>query len=184
MTDTGGPRVTEGPFRAYAASVEDVRKGTETFLRSVGYDLASPDYLGFARPDFHARRKEGDKTYEVVLVTEAGIEKAVDGFVRLAAMKASKGPAPDYGLVLPPINEYLLLEWLQNEKGRNFYELKRQDFMLWMYNPVEEAMWSWVGGPRDKAFASHFVLPGFSPDVIVGQRLAWVIEEEFEEEEK
>ncbi|MBI2858372.1 MAG: hypothetical protein HYX90_04770 [Chloroflexi bacterium] len=178
----GGPRVTAGPFRAYAATVEDVRKGTETFLRSVGYEFLKPQYLGFVQPDFHVRRKEGQAAYEIVLVLEPAIEQAVEGCIKLAAMKASLGDKLEYGVVLPPINEYLLLEWLQEDRGRNFYELKKQDFMLWMYNPSEEAMWSWVGGPRDKAFASHFVLPGFSPDVIVGQRLAWVLEEEFKED--
>ncbi|MEW6034904.1 MAG: hypothetical protein AB1603_08660 [Chloroflexota bacterium] len=183
MTQEVGPKVTSGEFRAYETSLEEVRRGTEMFLRAVGYEMPEPQYLGFVRPDFHARRRDGEHSYEVVLVLEPGIEKAVDGFIKLAAMKAAKGSGPDYGVVLPPINEYLLLEWLQDEKGRNFYELKRQDFMLWMYNPAEEAMWCWVGGPRDKMFAQHFVLPGFSPDVIVGQRLSWVLEEELKEEE-
>lgn len=178
----GGPKVTEGPFRAYAASIEDVRKGTEMFLRSVGYELLTPEYVGFVRPDFHARRTEGTQSYDIALVVEPKIEEACDGFVKLAAMKASRGSGLEYGVVLPPINEYLLLEWLQDDRGRNFYELKRQEYMLWMYNPVEEAMWCWVGGPKDRAFASHFVLPGVPPDTIVAQRLSWVLEEELKEE--
>lgn len=178
----GGPKVTSGPFRAYDASVEDIRKGTEMFLKSAGYDLLTPDYIGFVRPDFHARRKGETANFEIVLVVEPSIEQALAGFVKLAAMKASRGIELEYGVVLPPINEYLLLEWLQDEKGRSFYELKKQEFMLWMYNPNEEAMWSWVGGPKDRSFASFFVLPGFSPDVIVGQRLSWVLEEELKEE--
>lgn len=182
MMQESGPKVTAGPFRAYDASVEEIRHGTETFLKAAGYDLLSPDYIGFVRPDFHARRKAATANYELVLIVESSIEQAVDGFVKLAAMKASRGDHLEYGVVLPPINEYLLLEWLQDDKGRNFYELKRQEFMLWMYNPSEEAMWSWVGGPKDKSFASFFVLPGFSPDVIVGQRLSWVLEEELREE--
>ncbi len=182
MTQEAGPKVTEGPFRAYAATAEDIRKGTETFLRSVGYEFLKPDYIGFVQPDFHVMRKEGLTTYEIVLVLEPSIEQAVDGCIKLTAMKSSRGESLEYGVVLPPINEYLLLEWLQENRGRNFYELKKQGLMLWMYNPSEEAMWSWVGGPKDRAFASHFVLPGFSPDVIVGQRLAWVLEEELKEE--
>lgn len=182
MTEEGGPKVTSGPFRAYETTLEEIQAGTETLLRAAGYELLKPDYIGFVRPDFHARRREGDKTYEVVLMLEPRIEDALEGYIKLAAMKAARGDALDYGVVLPPINEYLLLEWLQEDKGRNFYELKRQDFMLWMYNPVEQAMWSWVGGPRDKVFAQQFALPGVSPDVIVGQRLAWVLEEEVTEE--
>ncbi|MDP6102694.1 MAG: hypothetical protein QF579_05270 [Dehalococcoidia bacterium] len=182
MTQSDAPKIAEGEFRAYDVAIEEVVKGTETFLTAVGYELLVPDYVGFVQPDFRAKRQDGDTTHEVLLVVESAIELAVDGFVKLAAMKPVLGESIDYGVVLPPINEYLLLEWLQEDRGRNFYELKRQDFMLWMYNPAEEAMWSWIGGPRDRAFSEHFVLPGMSPEVIVGQRLAWVLEEELEEE--
>lgn len=184
MMQEGGPKVTQGPFRAYDTNIEDIRKGTEVFLRSVGYELPEPEYVGFVLPDFHARRKEGNTIYDIALVVEPSIERAADGFVKLAAMKSVRGATLEYGVVLPPINEYLLLEWLQEDKGRNFYELKKQDFMLWMYNPVEEAMWTWVGGTKDRTFAQHFVLPGMSPDVIVAQRLSWVLEEELKEEFK
>lgn len=182
MMDQGGPRVTSGPFRAYDTSIEEVRKGTEVFLQSVGYEFLNPGFIGLVRPDFHVRRQEGDKKYEIVFVLAAGIDQSLDAFIKLAAMKATRGESLEYGVVLPPINEYLLLEWLMEDKGKNFYELKKQEFMLLMYNPAEEAMWSWIGRPKDPTFSQHFVLPGFSPDVIIGQRLAWVLEEEEEED--
>ena len=53
----GGPKATQGPFRAYDTNIEDIRKGTEVF--AVCGELLKPEYVGFVLPDFHARRKEG-----------------------------------------------------------------------------------------------------------------------------
>jgi len=173
-------KIREGEFRSYDVSVPEMIEWTKKFLPYVGYELLPEDYIGFVRPDFRARRRAGDKTFEVIGVVRGGIDEAVEGYARLLAMKATLGDEPDYVLVLPPVNEYLLIEFLMEDKGKWFYEIKKHQFMMWLGNPTQETMWCILGSPRDTRFNDFFVLTKMNIDFYIGMKLA---QEEWAEEE-
>lgn len=170
-TQSGHIRET-GPFRSWVFSREAVLAGTEKFLKYVGYQLQTPGSIGFVQPDLHAKRPEGKKAHEVVAVVRASLEQAVEGYAQLAAIRASLGESADYALVLPPVNEFLLIQFLTNDKGRWFYEIKKLQFMMWLCNPDQEAMWCIVGGPRDRLFEHYFVYADQAIDPYIAMRLS------------
>jgi hypothetical protein len=173
-------KVREGEFRSYDFSTEEILAWAKKFLSYVGYELLPPQYIGFTQPDIHAKRGEGEKTYEIVAMVGSGLGEVVDNYAKLSSLKTSLGEKADYVLILPPVNEYLLIEFLTEDKGRWFYEIKDREFMMWLGNPQEETMWCILGSPRDNKFNDFFIFPvkGMSFDAFIAMRLA---REEWEE---
>ena len=175
-------RIKEGDFRHYDFSVAEVLEATEKFLKYVGYELLPREWVGFVQPSFRARRKAGEKTYELVGVVMKGLEESVQGCAQLQALKAVLGEEIDYALVLPPVNEYLLLEFLQEEKGRWFFGMKEQGLMMWLCNPANDSLWCILGAPRDRRFDNYFILTKFQVEPVISQRLSAQLLAEEEEE--
>ena len=170
-------------------TVEEVRKGAEQFVQYAGYQLLTPTYMGFVKSDLHAKRQTEKATYELVGVVRLKMEEAVEGYSRLAAAKAAYGDGPDYVLILPPIPEYFLLEWFYEERGRWFFELRREQFMMWLCNPERETTVCISGAPRDRQFNQYFAQMGRlttgSWDAGITRRLSeLLLREEIEEEKR
>lgn len=163
-------RIREGAFRSYEVSAREVLSGTRDLLKAAGYTFLPDEFVGFVKPTFRARREWAGRSNEILAVVRPGIKKALDGFVYLSAAREALGDKVEYALVLPPINEYVLLEFLREDGGRMDREINARHFMLWMYNPAEDAIMSFVGGSSDPVFRGSILLPGFISMRMIKQR--------------
>ncbi len=116
-------RVSDGEFRHYVFDASEVLAEAQRLLQQVGYELKPTCYIGLVQHDFRAKRKTENGTFEIVGIVRENIDQAVEGLTQLAAIRAVKQEA-DCVLVLPPINEYLLIEFLMEEKGRWYFGMK------------------------------------------------------------
>ncbi|RJP56383.1 MAG: hypothetical protein C4549_06640 [Deltaproteobacteria bacterium] len=157
---------------------EEIKKGVEDFLKYVGYTILQPKYIGFALPDIHVERKEGNKKHEVIGVIKKDISEAIEGFRELAAAKCVLGSKVDYALILPPVSEYFFLAFLIREEEW-WFTVKNHSFMMWLVNPDRDKVDCFVGWPQDKKFEDYFSLTG-SADGIIGQEASKkMMDEEF-----
>lgn len=140
-------------------TAEQVLRESERFLQYVGYQLQPVSYIGFVQPDFHAKRQSESATYELIGVVRQSLDEAEDALVKLMATKAVLGESVDYVLALPPVSEYFMIELLTKEQARLFYEIKRQQFMIWLCNPERETTTCLIGSTRDKLFNDYFASP-------------------------
>jgi hypothetical protein len=173
-----------GPFREWVFPVEEIEQQVKQLLQDIGYELQSKSHIGFVQPDFYAKRREGEKSYPIVGLVRQNLDEAVDGYAKLAAMKTILGKDIDYVLALPPMNEYLLLEFLTGDKGRWFNEIQRQRFMMWLCNPDHDLIWCILGGTRDKHLEKYFAPVTISLAPVIMMRLSREEQEEMMEEEE
>ena len=141
-------------------ATEAVLKETEGFLRQAGYELQPPAYSGFVQPDFHAKRKEGDSSYEIIGLIKPGMDEIVDGLAKLLSMKAVLGDTVNYVLVLPPVSEYLMIEFSIEDKGRWFFSMRDHRLIIWLCNPSRHTTVCLMGSPRDGLLQHHFISTG------------------------
>ena len=153
-------------------SHQEILIGTEKFLKRVGYEPLPLSRVGISHPDIQARRSEGKISFKIFGLVCTGLEQAADGYTRLAAMQTSLGKEADYVLVMPPINEYPVIQFLTAEKGKWFYEIKKLQFMMWVYNPERETMWCIVGGPKDTMLDNKFVFANRPIDPYIAMLLS------------
>jgi hypothetical protein len=178
-------RASDGEFRHYVFSVSEVRAEAERFLGQVGYELKPPKYIGLVQPDFRAKRKTSSGTYELVGMVRDNLDQAVEALTKLAAVKAANRNV-DCVLVLPPINEYLLIEWLTEESGRWYFGLKDCKIVVWFCNPDNKTTICVIGAPADRDFQKHFYMSTMSFDDYMSIRASHLIKERLlaEEEEE
>ncbi len=169
MPDTNEQKtaIFEGEFRAYVFSMREVLKGTKDLLRAAGYSMQSPVPAGLVKPSFRARRTWAGRQNEIFAVARPELSIAVDGLVYLSAARSILGSSVEYVLLLPPINEYLLIEFLADSDYLVQREMDRNRISLWMCNPAEEALVSFVGLSCDPVFRQSPAMPGMvSMDMI------------------
>lgn len=176
-------RVSDGEFRHYVFGVEEILSETKRFLKQVGYEPKSPEYLGLVQPDFQYRRKTQSGTYRIAGLVRGGIDEAVDALVKLAAIKAVRKDI-DCLLVLPPINEYLLIEFLTEEKGRWYFGIKDARLVIWFCNPDDHTVICPIGAPSDREFQKHFYMTKMSFDDYMSIRASDLIRERLLAEEE
>ena len=174
-------RIKDGEFREWSFPIEEILQWVRTFLHDAGYEIVSPEHIGLVMPHIRARRKEEDRTYEIVVVGAQHTDTAIDGLTKLSAAASVLGEKADYVLVMPPISEYLLLDFLRGDKGRWYFAMKDLGLMMWLANPDEEFTWSVVGEPRDKIFREMFAVAKISVDFILMRELT---QQRWEEEEE
>ncbi|MEW6034782.1 MAG: hypothetical protein AB1603_08020 [Chloroflexota bacterium] len=165
-------KIREGAFRSYEVSAREVLEGTKKLLAAAGYAFLPNDHIGFVKPSLRARREWSGRSNEIVAIVRPSIKRAADGFVYLAAAHSVLGNSAEYALLLPPINEYVLLEFLRENNSQMRKLIEERNFMLWMYNPAEEAIMSFVGASCDPTFRGSFLLPGFISMRMLQQRAA------------
>jgi hypothetical protein len=178
-------RISEGEFRHYVFSVPELHAEVQRFLGQVGYESRSTPYIGLVQPDFRARRKTGNSTHELVGMIRDSLDQGIEALVKLAAIKAVRRDL-DCVLVLPPANEYLLIEFLMEEKGRWYFGMKDARLMVWFCNPDNHTTICVIGAPSDKDFQKHFYLSQMSFDDYMSIRASHLIQERLlaEEEEE
>ena len=176
-------RISEGEFRHYVFGVEEIVAETQRFLKQVGYQSKPPAYVGLVQPDFRYKRKTDSGTYEIVGMVRGGLDEALDPLVRLAAIKAVRREI-DCVLVLPPINEYLLIEFLTEERGRWYFGIRDARLVVWFCNPDNHTMICPIGAPSDKDFQKHFYMSKMSFDDYMSIRAAHLIRERLLAEEE
>ncbi len=139
-------------------SSREVEETLRRFLKGAGYQITRSSPIGFVMPDLIATRESEGVRYEMVFVVGAGVNDAVRGFRHLAAAKLFCSRDRDYVLVLPPVSEHFLIEFLI-EKEDWFFPIKDQLFQLWLVNPEKETVDCLIGWPRDEIFKDHFSNP-------------------------
>ena len=178
-------RISEGEFRHYVFGVPELHAEVQRFLSQVGYESKSNPFIGLVQPDFRAKRRTDNSTYELVGMIRDSLDQGIDALVKLAAIKAAKHDL-DCVLVLPPINEYLLIEFLTEEKGRWYFGMKDARLMVWFCNPDNHTTICVIGAPSDRDFQKHFYLSQMSFDDDMAIRASHLIQERLlaEEEEE
>lgn len=178
-------RISEGEFRHYVFGVPELHAEVQRFLSQVGYESKSNPFIGLVQPDFRAKRRTDNGTYELVGMIRDSLDQGIEALVKLAAMKAAKHDL-DCVLVLPPINEYLLIEFLTEEKGRWYFGMKDARLMVWFCNPDNHTTICVIGAPSDRDFQNHFYLSQMSFDDYMSIRASHLIQERLlaEEEEE
>lgn len=159
--DTGRPqqRISEGEFRHYVFSRDEVRAQTEGLLRQAGYALKPPRYVGLVEPDFRARRTAEGSAFEIMGLFCDSLEEALETLIRLAAVRAAATDA-DCVLVMPPVNEYQLIEWLTDNDARWYFGMRDSRLMLWFVNPENGSTICFIGSPADEQLSKHFYMKG------------------------
>lgn len=159
--DVSGPgqRISEGEFRHYVFSRAEVRAQTEELLREAGYTLKPARYVGLVQPDFRARRSGGGPTFEILGLFCDGLEQALETLILLAAIRAADRDA-DCVLVMPPVNEYQLIEWLTDNNARWYFGMRDSQIMLWFVNPEKGSTICFIGTPADTQLSKHFYMKG------------------------
>ncbi|MDP6493863.1 MAG: hypothetical protein QGI09_00245 [Dehalococcoidia bacterium] len=117
-------KIREGQFRSYEVSSRQILAGTKKLLKAAGYVFLPTKHIGLVKPTFRAKREWQEGSNEIVGIVRSSIKKAIDGFVYLAAARSVLGDSVEYALVLPPINEYLLLEFLQGDDAKIAFNSK------------------------------------------------------------
>jgi hypothetical protein len=146
-----------------------LRAETESFLKRAGYELKPSKFIGLVEPDFRAKRKVGNSGLEVAGMVRENMEQALQALIELAAIKAANKDL-DCVLVLPPINEYVLIEWLTEEKGRWYFGTKDSRLMIWFCNPDNHTMICVIGSAADRDLAKHFYMSQMSFDEYISVR--------------
>ena len=151
--------------------IAELLKTTTKFMDYVGYSQEKKQPIGFVKPDVICKRTLEKKTWQIVLIIKPDIEHLLEGLRDLQAIKSKLGSGWDYGVVLPPVSEYDMIEFLVGEEDW-FYEIKKNGFMIWLVNPERETVVSLIGGPRDPKFKDYFAsFPGcMSFDTNIAQR--------------
>ena len=171
-------RFQQVPELAYEFSAEEILEAAIQFLQYVGYQLQPPSPVGSIQMDFHAKRQAGSNAYKVVGMVGHSLSEMADLFAKLVGIKRILGEEVDYVLVFPPISELRLLEFLFDDKGKWYLDLKQEKFMLWLSNPKQETVWCIMGSPYDNLFSDYFILSKLSLDSILGARLSRELMEE------
>lgn len=172
-------------FRHYEFGPGEVLKEAKDFLQRVGYQLMKPARIGFAVPDIHAQRDFSNGIHKLFAVVVESLENAevISAFIKLQAIRAFERENADYVLIMPPVNEYLLIEFLEGTGGQNYLAIKELDAMWWMLNPEERSVWCIIGMPRDRLFEKHFILKQMTFDQAIGVKIMHqhILEEEEED---
>mgnify|MGYP001029267917 CR=1 FL=1 len=171
-------RLRQVPELAFEFSAEEVSSATTQFLQYVGYQLQPLSPIGSVQPDFHAKREAGATVYEIVGLVGHSLNDVADLFAKLAAMKRIHSERVDYVLVLPPVSERRLLDFLSDNKGEWYSDIKQEQFMFWLCNPQQETVWCILGSPKDNLFNDYFVLSKLSLDSALGMRFSRELLEE------
>jgi hypothetical protein len=162
-------------------SREDLLKTLRGFLEYAGYQLTEARPIGFMKPDLAACRVAGDRRYEMIFVVRREINQAVEGLRELAAAKCFRRDSLDYVLVLPPVSEHYMIEFLI-EKEEWFFPIKDHLFQLWLVNPQRQKVDCLLGWPRDDELRHYFSNPnlaGFAT-YIANKAAQKIMAEEFE----
>lgn len=138
-----------------------VEKALRDFLAYAGYEFAPTEPIGFMKPDLTVFRKAEKKRHEMIFVIREGINQAVEGLRDLAAAKCFRKDSLDYVLVLPPVSEHYLIEFLI-EKEDWFFPIKDHLLQLWLVNPKRETVDCLIGWPRDDDFKHYFSNPNLA----------------------
>jgi hypothetical protein len=158
-------KVEQGWHRIYEEEPlftrERVEKTLRDFLLYAGYWVGPTEPVGFMMPDLAACRTTDKKRYEMIFVIREGINQAVEGFRELAAAKCFRKDALDYVLVLPPVSEHYLIEFLI-EKEDWFFPIKDHLFQLWLVNPERETVDCLIGWPQDDDLKHYFSNPNLA----------------------
>lgn len=162
QTDSKNHHVYMVDSSKHLFSHQEILTGTEKFLERVGYKLFPKSQAYVSPLDIHAQRFEGNENFEIFGMVCTGLEQAADGYNRLAAIQITSGKEADYVLVMPPINEYPIIQFFTADKGKWFYEIKKLRFMMWLCNPERNTLSCIVGVPRDRLLGSYF-LHGYHP---------------------
>ncbi|MBI2857457.1 MAG: hypothetical protein HYX90_00145 [Chloroflexi bacterium] len=170
--DTGKDRIKEGDFREWSFPIAEILEWVRSFLRDAGYQILPSQSLGFVTPDIFARRSEGGKTYQIVCIGAQHTDSAVAALTRLAAVRSNLGDRADYVLAMPPISEFLMLQFLREAEGRWYFAMKDAKIMMWLANPDQEFTWCVVGEPQDKVFRGMFAGGKMTVDFLLSRELA------------
>lgn len=146
------------PDLAYEFSNEEILEAVKYFLKYVGYTLGEKREQWKNNPDFCAKRSEGGITYEVLGLVRHNMKEVADGIAHLKKVKQEVGEGKniDYIIVLPPVQERHLIDYMVADDYKLYKDLRENSFMLWICNTQEKSAWCCQGASRDKRFNEYF----------------------------
>jgi hypothetical protein len=169
-------------FRHYEFERDEIFNEVSDFLKKVGYQLHPPTSFGFVFPDIHGERISNKERHEVFCVIRGELDELTDGLIQLQAIKNIAGKEAEYSIILPPPNEYLLIEFLEQKGGWIYRMMKEMEIMMWFCNPKEKYIWCISGGSRDPVLNASFILGKMNVDQVIGMKImrqSLLEEEEF-----
>lgn len=145
------------PDLAYEFSNEEVLEAARYFLRYVGYTLEEKEQWK-NEPVFHAKRKEGGVTYEILGLVRHSMREVADGVDHLKKIREELGGKEEieYVIALPPVQERHLIDYMTADDYKLYKDLRENAFSVWICNPGEKSVWCPQGALRDKRFAEYY----------------------------
>ncbi len=182
-SETQKSRISEGEFRHYVFERQELLDETRRFLEQAGYEWKPVDHVGFVQPDFRTKRKAEGRRFEIAGLLRESMDEAVEALIKLSAIRAVNANI-DCVLVLPPINEYVLIEFLMDERGRWYFGMKDAKISMWFVNPDNRTTMCVIGGPSDREFLKHFFMSQANFDEYMSMRALHLIQERLMAEEE
>jgi len=148
------------PQLAYEFTNEEVFEAAKKFLEYVGYQLAGQDKLANVKEKlaFRAKRKDSKTkvVHEIIGVVRHDMTEVDDGIASLDILKGMFGNHIDYSIMVPPINERYLIDYMCKDDYKSLKKIQKEHYMIWLCNPEEKSVWSAFGAPRDQLFNEYF----------------------------
>lgn len=133
--------------------IEKVKETVIKILKIAGYTIKSKR-IGFITPDIYGVKEK----HHIIISIKEKIDDALDGCRDLAAMKCFLGGKKDYVLVLPPISETDVLQFLF-EKTDWYFPMSEQALMLWIVNPDRMEAHPIMGYPYNESLNNYLENP-------------------------
>ena len=146
------------PDLAYEFSNQEVLEGVKFFIKYVGYTFEEQKEHHPGDPDFSAIRTTPEVTYRIIGVLRRNMKEVAEGITYLKKIKEKLGTEgqTEYAIVLPPVQERHLIDYMKADGNKLYRDLQLNKFMLWLCNPTEKSMFCAQGASRDKHVNEYF----------------------------
>jgi hypothetical protein len=146
------------PDLAYEFSNEEILEGVNFFIKYAGYTFEEQRELIPGGPDFSAFRKEPEVTRRIIGVLRRNMKEVAEGVTYLLKIKEKiviEGQV-EYAIVLPPVQERHLIDYMKADNNKLYRDLQLNGFMLWLCNPKEKSVFCAQGASKDKRVNEYF----------------------------
>jgi hypothetical protein len=146
------------PDLAYEFNNEEILEGVKFFIKYVGYTFEEQKEHSPGDPDFCAFRKEQEVTHRIIGVLRRNMKEVAEGVTYLQKIKekaATEGQV-EYAVVLPPVSERHLIDYMKADNNKLFRDMEQNGIMLWLCNPKEKSIMCAQGASRDKRVNDYF----------------------------
>jgi len=137
-------------------SSSEIINNTKGFLQSINYIIEDPEipkeFMG--KPDFYAKKQDGVTTLEICGLVKNEIKDIPRAITHLWTIKKQLGNQIDYIIVIPPVEESSVIEFLQSDNKKWLKKIKREKFHIWLSNSETKDILAVYGTPSDENIAN------------------------------